>query len=35
MVLAGSGAVLEKLGFERCGEQPGAFGAMILFRLPG
>jgi RimJ/RimL family protein N-acetyltransferase len=27
--------VLEKLGFERCGELPGAFGAMILFRLPG
>lgn len=27
--------VLEKLGFERCGEAPGAFGAVILFRLPG
>jgi RimJ/RimL family protein N-acetyltransferase len=27
--------VLEKLGFERSGEVPGAFGAMFLFRLPG
>lgn len=27
--------VLEKLGFERCGEVPGAFGAMLLFRLAG
>lgn len=27
--------VLEKLGFERCGEMPGAFGAMLLFRLAG
>jgi ribosomal-protein-alanine N-acetyltransferase len=25
--------VLEKLGFARCGQQPGAFGQMILFRL--
>jgi RimJ/RimL family protein N-acetyltransferase len=25
--------VLEKLGFRRCGERPGAFGAMLLFRL--
>lgn len=24
--------VLEKLGLERCGELPGAFGAMLLFR---
>jgi ribosomal-protein-alanine N-acetyltransferase len=27
--------VLEKLGFARCGEVPGAFGAMLLFRLAG
>jgi ribosomal-protein-alanine N-acetyltransferase len=25
--------VLEKLGFQRCGEQPGAFGQTLLFRL--
>ena len=29
----GSVRVLEKLGFERCGQQPGAFGQTILFRL--
>ena len=28
-------AVLQRLGFRRVGEAPGAFGKMLLFRLPG
>ena len=31
---AGSVRVLEKLGFERVGVKPGAFGNVLLLRLP-
>jgi RimJ/RimL family protein N-acetyltransferase len=33
-VNAASLRVLSKLGFERCGSRPGAFGATLTLRLP-